>query len=227
MMQTKVTFKGRREGLELQVFGYQDFESFVALVEAKLQSMGDFLTQSKVSMHVFVTGECLFTYKQEEQLTQMFSEYFLQYVNKDELARSKKKGAQPVAESKNYTKEINFWLSESQMLEAENCLIVYKNLRSGQFVTNHMGSIIIVGDVNPGAKVSAAGDIIISGWTRGELHAGALGDEKASITTKKFKGGQLRIASVIAVLDGTEDSGINGLERAVTENKSIVIDSVE
>lgn len=225
-MQTSIVFKGRREGLELNVSGYQDFDSFVELVETKLKAMGDFLQHSKVNMQVFISGEHNIDKEQAQTLTQLFSEYYLVYVEKDFVIKQKKKVQQEPVETKNYTKQLNFGLPDDQVVEKEACLIVYKTLRSGQFVSYHMGSIIVIGDVNPGAKVSAAGDIIISGWTRGELHAGALGDEKSSITAKKFKSGQLRIASLIAVADDADVSTTKGIERAVVENGNIVIDNI-
>lgn len=78
-----------------------------------------------------------------------------------------------------------------------NALVIARTLRSGQKVV-YPGSVVIVGDVNPGAQVIAGGDIIILGACRGVAHAGAYGDEAATITANRIVAIQLRIAGLIA-----------------------------
>jgi septum site-determining protein MinC len=56
-------------------------------------------------------------------------------------------------------------------LPGEAGLVVIKTLRSGN-VVNSEGHITIIGDVNPGATLRAAGSIVIWGKMRGEAHAG-------------------------------------------------------
>lgn len=53
-------------------------------------------------------------------------------------------------------------------------------LRSGQILESDT-SIVVIGDVNPGASVSAGGNIIILGSLKGTVSAGMNGDEKAFI----------------------------------------------
>jgi septum formation inhibitor MinC len=71
-------------------------------------------------------------------------------------------------------------------------------LRSGQ-IFRHAGSVIIVGDVNPGAQVVSGSDVYIWGRLRGVVHAGAMGDEKALIGALDFEPIQVRIAGHIAM----------------------------
>ena len=59
---------------------------------------------------------------------------------------------------------------------ANNALYLRQTVRSGQSI-RHDGTIVICGDVNPGAEVIATGDIIVFGTLRGVAHAGAAGDE--------------------------------------------------
>ena len=49
-------------------------------------------------------------------------------------------------------------------------------LRSGQMLESE-SSIIILGDINPGAKVIAKGNVIILGSLKGNIYAGANGNE--------------------------------------------------
>jgi septum site-determining protein MinC len=70
-------------------------------------------------------------------------------------------------------------------------------VRSGQTVECR-GSLLFLGDVNPGGTVSATGDIYVLGALRGIAHAGCDGDEKAIIAASLMKPMQLRIAGVVS-----------------------------
>jgi septum site-determining protein MinC len=79
---------------------------------------------------------------------------------------------------------------------AQHCY--YKgSLRSGQSLSA-FGSIVVIGDVNAGAELIATGDIIVWGTLRGVAHAGAEGDEHASVYALRLEPTQLRIARAIA-----------------------------
>ena len=58
---------------------------------------------------------------------------------------------------------------------------------------------MIIGDVNPGAEIIAAGDVVVWGRVRGLIHAGALGNETAVICALALTPTQLRIADQIAI----------------------------
>ena len=78
----------------------------------------------------------------------------------------------------------------------ENTILVQRTLRSGQSI-RYGGNVVIIGDVNPGAEVTATGNIIVMGALRGVVHAGAGGDEKAVIMAFRLQPTQLRIANHI------------------------------
>lgn len=71
------------------------------------------------------------------------------------------------------------------------------NLRSGQ-VLEVETSIIILGDVNPGAKVVSKGNIIVLGALKGNVFAGATGNEKSFVVALDMMPVQVRIADIIA-----------------------------
>ncbi len=56
------------------------------------------------------------------------------------------------------------------------------------------GSLLVLGDVNPGARVSAGGDVRVWGRLRGVAHAGSGGDQRARIVALQLRPLQLRIA---------------------------------
>ncbi len=56
--------------------------------------------------------------------------------------------------------------------KGDGALWVQKTLRSGARVS-YAGSIVVMGDVNPGAEIVAGGNILVWGRLRGSVHAGA------------------------------------------------------
>lgn len=76
-------------------------------------------------------------------------------------------------------------------------LYLETTLRSGTELRHH-GSIVIVGDVNPGSTIIADGNILVWGRLRGIAHAGANGNLGARIMTLNMAATQLRIAHLVA-----------------------------
>lgn len=70
-------------------------------------------------------------------------------------------------------------------------------LRSGQTIHSN-SSIIVIGDVNPGASVIATGNIIVLGCLKGTACAGCDGNEKAFVVALDMLPMQIRIGNVIA-----------------------------
>ena len=76
-------------------------------------------------------------------------------------------------------------------------LYLETTVRSGIEI-RHRGSVIILGDVNPGGIVVADGDILIWGRLRGVAHAGAQGNSECTIMALQMEPTQLRIANALA-----------------------------
>lgn len=76
-------------------------------------------------------------------------------------------------------------------------LYLKQNLRSGQTMS-YDGNIVLIGDANPGSEVIAKGDITIWGVLGGIAHAGARGNDFASIRALKINAIQLRISGFYA-----------------------------
>jgi septum site-determining protein MinC len=75
------------------------------------------------------------------------------------------------------------------------------------------GNVVILRDVNPGAEITAGGDIVVMGWLRGLAHAGAEGSETAIIAAFRLNPTQIRIAHFI----GRAPDGGDGSLPAVPE----------
>ncbi len=76
-------------------------------------------------------------------------------------------------------------------------LYLQTTVRSGVEI-RHPGTIVIFGDLNPGGKAIAAGDIFVWGRLRGVAHAGAQGNRQCRIAALKMEFTQLRIADAVA-----------------------------
>lgn len=88
---------------------------------------------------------------------------------------------------------------EHETTESESApLVVRQTCRSGTRIESP-AELIILGDVNPGAEILAARDIIVFGTLRGIAHAGIYGDRTAKIWGLHIEPQQLRIADVVAV----------------------------
>jgi septum site-determining protein MinC len=79
-----------------------------------------------------------------------------------------------------------------------SAVLLKNTLRSGK-VVRHVGHVIIIGDVNPGAQIIAGGDVLIWGRLRGTVHAGASGDAGAMVCALDMRPQQLRIANLVAI----------------------------
>ncbi len=78
-----------------------------------------------------------------------------------------------------------------------DALYLEMTVRSGVEI-RHPGTVILLGDLNPGGIVIADGDIIIWGRLRGIAHAGAGGNRECLIMALQMEPTQLRIADAVA-----------------------------
>ncbi len=96
-------------------------------------------------------------------------------------------------------------------------------LRSGQILESDT-SIVVIGDVNPGASVSAGGNIIILGSLKGTVSAGMNGDEKAFIVALDMAPVQVRIGDTIARCPERQKKAKPETKIAYLNNGTIYID---
>ena len=116
--------------------------------------------------------------------------------------------------------------------ELRNMIILYDSkrsdnllhegtIRSGDRISSN-GNLYIIGDVNPGAIVSAKKNIYVWGKLLGIAFAGNGGDKNASISSLYLNPLQLRIADVVAI--GPKDKPKNNHpEIAVIDEQTINI----
>lgn len=102
-------------------------------------------------------------------------------------------------------------------------VLIERTLRSGQIV-HYEGNLVILGDVNPGAEVTATGDVVVMGVLRGTVHTGASGDESATVIAFRLQPTQLRIAGYIARSPDGETSRPNQPEIASVRDGIVTIE---
>lgn len=150
-------------------------------------------------------SECTFEFNQLQKIMDIVSQY--EKVNKIYFTDKEKIGDNDLS----YTRD---------------SILVKRTIRSGQRV-KYPTNIVIVGDVNPGAEVIAAGDIIVLGKLRGVVHAGARGSMEAQVVAFKLQPTQLRIASIISRPPEDDEHG-GGIkpEKAFVRERSIIVEEI-
>lgn len=89
--------------------------------------------------------------------------------------------------------------------DVTDTLLTRRTIRSGQRL-QYASSVVIMGDVNAGAEVVAAGDVIVWGALRGTVHAGYPGNEEAVVCALVLAPVQLRIGGLAS--RPPEDGGL-------------------
>ena len=79
----------------------------------------------------------------------------------------------------------------------EEPLYIQMTLRSGTEI-RHNGTVVVLGDLNPGSTIVAEGDILVWGRLRGVAHAGCKGNTKCLIMALQLEPTQIRIADYVA-----------------------------
>ncbi len=94
-------------------------------------------------------------------------------------------------------------------------------VRSG-VILDHVGHLIVFGDVNPGAEVRATGNIIVLGRLRGTAHAG-IGQDVGFVLALRLEAQQLRIGRKVARSDSNVPS--SEAEVAFATGEQIVVET--
>ncbi|MBD2362114.1 septum site-determining protein MinC [Anabaena minutissima FACHB-250] len=159
---------------------------------------GDRLRTPNTAVHLIAHDRLLDT-RQMQQLAETFGEVQLQLKS---VATSRRQTA-IAAVTSGYSVE---QLQPETILSSEpkatatpqaDALYLEMTIRSGMEI-RHPGTVILLGDINPGGMVLADGDIIVWGRLRGIAHAGASGNSECLIMALHMEPTQLRIADAVA-----------------------------
>lgn len=87
--------------------------------------------------------------------------------------------------------------SEETVQAIAEPLYIQTTVRSGMEV-RHPGTVVILGDVNPGSSIIADGDVLVWGALRGVAQAGVAGNNRCLIMALRMEPTQIRIADFVA-----------------------------
>lgn len=133
----------------------------------------------------------------------------------------KNSAPEPRLKKEHVPKEIKEIKEINEMID-DNTILVRRTLRSGQKI-HFDGNVVVIGDVNPGAEIIAAGHVIVLGALRGVVHAGASGNEQATILAFRLQPTQLRIANHITRPPDEESTSPEQPEIALIKDDLVTI----
>lgn len=112
-------------------------------------------------------------------------------------------------------------LSKGWNHHKSDVLMLRGRVRSGQKIETRR-HIVVMGDVNPGAEIVSAGNIIIMGRLRGQVHAGRPENEEAFVLALEFRPTHVQIGGTVAT--GQDESSHGVAEIARVETGRIIVD---
>ncbi len=207
-----VTIKGLKYGLQLTFAKGASFDDVQANLLNKLESGDSFFIRGTT---VFVP-KGYFAEDQNEALRRMFHRHGMLFST--ELKRPNL--APPSCD----TVKTPAQKSKAKVEDAQKMMVINRTIRGGQEVKANC-SVLICGNVNPGAQIIAGGSIDIRGTCRGFVHAGAFGDKTACVVADRLMPAQIRIADLIARAPD-EDVKASQAERAMIRNNMIIFEPV-
>lgn len=197
-----VQLKGYRDGLRVIIDREAPLPEIERAVVKRLERLGDFVAGSSIILDV---GERSLSDDDIRRLQKILERRFDVTIGRIVTTSTKTKRLAdvlriPAVEEIRGVEEVGV----KREVPFANARLVKGTLRAGQEERFLEGSLIVVGDVNPGADVIASGDIIVLGALRGRAFAGALGDQTAVIIALNFDPIQIRIADCINVRPESE-----------------------
>lgn len=183
MSASSVVIKGTKSGIILVLDSTMDFESLKVQIADKFRQSSSFLGNASIALSF--EGRKLTDEEQRQILDIIHDNSQLNVVCVVET--------DPVK-----GKMLERSLEERLMELSKNTGQFYKGtLRSGQ-VLEFETSVIILGDVNPGAKIVSKGNIIVLGALKGNAYAGVAGNSDAFILALDMSPVNIQIADLYA-----------------------------
>lgn len=182
-----VVIKGNKHGIVVVLDAKAEFEDLKKQIEEKFETSAKFF--GNADMALAFEGREL-SIEEEKEVLEIISRVsqlnIICIVDKDEERDRKFQEAMENAAS-----------AKSTASEPKEGQFYKGTLRSGQ-VLEAEGSIIILGDVNPGGRIIATGNVIVLGSLRGNVFAGVNGNEDCFVVALEMNPMQIKIGEVIA-----------------------------
>ena len=219
-----VKLKGNRGGLQLVFAPNADFESIRSDIQRKLEEGSKFFRRgTEIQIAPGVLSEA-----NESVLRKLFHQHGVLFRVEAPIEpppKPARASRAAVAAPEPYPQPVAAAPKAIPQMEEPQMQVVNRTIRSGQEIKTP-GSVMICGNVNPGAQIIAGGSIDVRGACKGMVHAGAYGDTSAFIVADQLMPTQIRIADRIAQPpENMEKPKV--AERASIKNGKIVIEPME
>lgn len=197
-----VIFKGTKDGVTVLFDENAPFDEICEQLRQKVEEAGKFFDNVKISLAF--KGR---SFSEEEEKT------LLQIITDNTTMR--------ITFVKTETGEVQ---KLSNLLEQDAHITKYHrgSLRNGQRL-EFDGSLVVLGDINPGAEIQATGNIIVLGQLRGMAHAGCHGMTEAFVAAAYMAPVQLRIADIITRFPEENKKGAKPPEYAFVQDGQIFV----
>lgn len=205
-MDSSVVIKGSKNGISVVLDGTMEFDALKNQIKEKFSSASKFF--GGADMAISFEGREL-TSDEENEILDIISEVSDLHIvcvmeHDDKKDAEFERAVRSVMQEKNpepadledhaeYV-NVNDSVDDNSLAATAFCK---GTLRSGQLFESE-SSVIVLGDVNPGGKVISKGNVIILGSLRGNVYAGADGNENAFVVALEMNPMQIKIADVIA-----------------------------
>lgn len=186
-MNQSVVIKGNKHGIVVVLDAKAEFEVLKEQIEERFKASAKFF--GNADMALAFEGRALSTEEQKEVLeiiAKVSNLNIICVIDNNEEQDIKFKQAVDSASGK---KEAESPANDGQFYKG--------TLRSGQVLETE-GSIVVLGDVNPGGRIIATGNVVILGSLRGNVFAGANGNEDCFVVALEMNPMQIKIGEVIA-----------------------------
>lgn len=182
-MNNSVIIKGNKHGIVVVLDENIPFAELKEALVEKFQSASKFF--DKASMAVSFEGRRL-TSSEEKEILDIISKNselnIVCVIDNDKMRDDY------------YKKAVNEKLEE---LSSHTGQFYKGTLRSGQVLESE-SSIIVLGDVNPGARIISKGNVVVLGSLKGLVFAGANGNQDSFVVALEMAPMQIRIGDIIA-----------------------------
>lgn len=205
MSEEKINFRGVNDGIYLVIEG-KNFDNIIKALDSKIKGRTEFYKGAKL---LAVKSDSLSNSEKLDLTYRLKYKYGFELGEESLLDLIKEDGFENTDEIK-------------EVFNNCNTKFVNGTIRSGQLI-EHDGSIVIIGDVNPGAVIHAKYNIIVLGSFRGVGYAGE-GDNRSVVAAYKLNPTQLKIADTMA--RSPDNKGLEGHKQSLPEVARIINDEL-
>lgn len=184
-MQGNVAIKGTRNGLLLTLEPETPFGELLNALSERLAEAPSFFRGASLAVD---TSRRTLRVSERTQLEDLLAQYHMSVMPLEQAA---------VENDHDSVVSMTSETAQYDSRESNDTFFLRRTLRSGQAI--HYGrSVVVLGDVNPGAEIVAGGDVIVWGGLRGMVHAGYPNNEQALVCALQLAPVQLRIAHILS-----------------------------